>query len=69
MPDPLSKPPKQLSKELKGLYSNFARNVKDKSLIAESLMMRIDKAAETFLALIGGTDTSVDVLTTRARKI
>ena len=60
-PDPPSKPPKWLSKELKGLYLSFATNVEGTSLIAEYLMMRIDEAAEMFLALIGGTNTSVDV--------
>ena len=61
MPDPLSKPPKRLSRELKGLYSKFATNVESISLIAEYLMMRINEVAEAFLALIGETDTSVDV--------
>ena len=59
-PVPLSEPPKQLSKELKCLYSNFATNVKGTSLITESLMMQINEVVETFLALIGGTDKSVD---------
>ena len=59
--DPLIEPPKRLSRELKSLYSNFAKDVKYAGLIAESLLMDFDKAAETVLALISGIDNSVNV--------
>ena len=61
MPDPPFGPPKRLSKELKGLYLNFATDIGGTSLFEESVMICIDEAVERFLSLIGGTDTSVDV--------
>ena len=60
-PEQPSEPPKQLRNELIGLYSNFAKEVDNACLIAESLTMNFDKAVKSVLALIGGTDSSVDV--------
>ena len=59
-----NEPPKRLSQELRGLCNNFAKDVKGTSLIAESLLMNFDEAAESILALIDGTDSSADVPST-----
>ena len=56
--------PKRLRNEVRSLYSNFAQEVENACLIAESLLIKFDEAAETILALVGGTDTSADVPTT-----
>ena len=62
-PEQPSKPPKRLWNKLKGLYSNFAKEVEIVYIIAELLMMNFNKAVESVLALIGGTESSVDVPT------
>ena len=56
--------PNQLRNKLKGLYNNAVQEVTDACMIADSLLIKLDEAAETILALIGGTDTSADVPTT-----
>ena len=45
-------------------YSNFDKEVEEAFMIAESLTMKVNKAVEFFMALIGGMYSSVDVLTT-----
>ena len=59
-PEPSSKPSRQLQNELRSLYYNFAKEVEDTCLIAESLTKNFEASAESVLALSGGTDLSID---------